>query len=220
VKRIVVSDIHLGSRYCREEAFLSFLKNAEYDELILAGDIIDFIKVPMFSKRIIDIVGSIDFSKDIYYIVGNHDISLKQFVGQKCFGINFVNELIINDCGKLIKIEHGDKYDKPIIRNNSVMSIVSVIHNILESSFGWNVTSWWTEREFKKRKNGSLWNIISSNHEYDFIILGHFHIPEKIIWENNLGKRITYVNSGDWVTHQTYLEIFDGDVFLKNYEQS
>jgi len=51
MKRVVISDIHIGSQYFKAVELLRFLSEVEYDELILAGDIIDFIKVPEFTDR-------------------------------------------------------------------------------------------------------------------------------------------------------------------------
>ena len=48
--RLIISDVHLGSFYSKEKELLQFLENVEFDELILAGDIIDFIKIPKFTK--------------------------------------------------------------------------------------------------------------------------------------------------------------------------
>ena len=48
MKRLVISDLHLGSTFSREEMLISLLKEKEFDELILAGDIIEFLKVPRF----------------------------------------------------------------------------------------------------------------------------------------------------------------------------
>ena len=41
--RLVVSDTHLGSDYSKERELLSLLETLEYDELILAGDIVEFL---------------------------------------------------------------------------------------------------------------------------------------------------------------------------------
>ena len=54
--RLVVSDTHLGSDYSKEEELLSLLKGLDYDELILAGDRVEFLRVNdisnIFSMRI------------------------------------------------------------------------------------------------------------------------------------------------------------------------
>ena len=49
--RLIVSDLHLGSANSREGALHELLSNIEFDELILAGDIIDFIKIPTFTVK-------------------------------------------------------------------------------------------------------------------------------------------------------------------------
>ena len=51
MKRIVISDTHLGSSFYRSAELLEFLSEEKMDQLILAGDIIDFIKVPTFTKK-------------------------------------------------------------------------------------------------------------------------------------------------------------------------
>ena len=79
--RLVISDLHLGSYHAKEEHIYQLLKNTEFDELILEGDIIDFIKIPRFTKtthKIINYLASLN--KKIIYIVGNHDVAFKEFI--------------------------------------------------------------------------------------------------------------------------------------------
>ena len=45
MKRVVISDLHVGSKFYKSKEILEFLKTEDFDELILAGDIIDFIKI-------------------------------------------------------------------------------------------------------------------------------------------------------------------------------
>ena len=73
--RLIISDVHLGSFYSKEKELLQFLQNVEFDELILAGDIIDFIKIPTFTKKTIKFVETLKSkNKPIVYVIGNHDI--------------------------------------------------------------------------------------------------------------------------------------------------
>ena len=60
MKRVVISDLHIGSWNSREKELVDFLQTVECDELILAGDIIDFIKVPTFTKRSAELFKIID----------------------------------------------------------------------------------------------------------------------------------------------------------------
>ena len=90
MKRIIISDTHIGSKFYKSEELLSFLKSEEYDQLILAGDIIDFIKIPVFTERCMEVFNVINCERDVIYIAGNHDESLVNLVGKNFFGINFV----------------------------------------------------------------------------------------------------------------------------------
>ena len=70
MKRIIISDTHIGTKFYRSDKLLKFLQTEEYDELILAGDIIDFIKVPVFSERCMEILSAVDYAnKNISYVV-------------------------------------------------------------------------------------------------------------------------------------------------------
>ena len=55
------------------------------------------------------------------------------------------------------------------------------------------------------------------NKDADVFIMGHTHMPEVVIWVNEHEKIKTYVNTGDWVEHSTYVLIKDGQLRLKNY---
>jgi len=47
--------------------------------------------------------------------------------------------------------------------------------------------------------------------------MGHTHMPEVVIWVNEDEIIKTYVNTGDWVEHSTYVLIKDGQLRLKNF---
>lgn len=220
MKRIVISDIHIGSQYYKSKELISFLKEVEYDELILAGDIIDFIKVPEFTSRALDIAKEINFSKSIIYIVGNHDTPLRGFIGSEVFGIKFLERYEFEESGRKFRVEHGDAYDSSIVHNKIFMSIFSILHDAVEKIYNFDVSTWWSTYQLKKRKLRRIWDILKLNKDVDVFIMGHSHHPEFIIWgvpnDNDISIK-TYVNSGDWVSHQTYVEIIDGIVRLKDY---
>lgn len=221
MKRIIISDTHIGSKYYKAKELHEFLSNIEYDELILAGDILDFIRVPTFTKRAVKIAESIDFNKKIIYIVGNHDTPLSGLIGTELFGIKFLERYEFQAGGRTFRIEHGDSYDEHYcIRNNIIMSIFSVIQNFVEEWFEVNLSDWFTTWKIKRRKLRRIWDILSWNNDVDVFICGHSHTPEAIIWVDENQNIKTYVNSGDWVSHTTYVEITDGVVRLKKYEQN
>tara|TARA_A100001011_G_C14319697_1_gene849920 strand:+ start:3616 stop:4281 length:666 start_codon:yes stop_codon:yes gene_type:complete len=215
MKRIIISDLHIGSKHYKAKELLDFLKKAEYDELILAGDIIDFIKIPSFSEHAIDIFEAIDYNKSIIYVVGNHDLSFEKFVGKEFFGIKFCKKYEFEDGGRKFRIEHGDKYDKGLVNYRFFMQMLSIIHDWFERRLNWDITSWYVKYKIKKRKLIRIWDILKWNSDIDVLIMGHSHCPEAIIWVDKNETIKTYVNCGDWVSSKTWVSISNGVVRLR-----
>ena len=61
MKRVVISDLHIGSTHCREEDLLHFIQTVECDELILAGDVVDFIKIPSFTSKTAELLKTLQY---------------------------------------------------------------------------------------------------------------------------------------------------------------
>jgi UDP-2,3-diacylglucosamine pyrophosphatase LpxH len=217
LKRVVISDTHIGSKFYKEDELYSFLESEEYDQLILNGDIIEFLKIPTFTEGCMKIIKSVDYGKEIIYIIGNHDKALANFSNKEMFGIKFMEEYEFEEHGRKFRIEHGDKYEKGIVHYRTVMKIISVFQDFLERYFNVDVSTWFNNLKINKRKIKRLWDIIDLNNDVDVLIVGHTHIPEAVIWIDENEKIKTYVNSGDWVSHATYVEINDGVVRLRNY---
>ena len=97
------------------------------------------------------------------------------------------------------------------------MKIISVFQDFLERYFNIDVSTWFNNLKINKRKIKRLWDIIDLNNDVDVLIVGHTHIPEAVIWIDENEKIKTYVNTGDWVSHATYVEINDGVVRLRNF---
>jgi UDP-2,3-diacylglucosamine pyrophosphatase LpxH len=221
MKRIIISDTHIGSKYYKAEELHQFLCEVEYDELILAGDIIDFIRIPLFTTRALKIAEAIDFSKPIIYLVGNHDSPLSGLIGTEFSGIKFLGKYEFQEGGRRFRIEHGDSYDREyFIQSNIIMSFLSVAQSYIENWLEINLSDMFTYWKIKRRKLRRIWDILAWNDDVDVFICGHSHTPEAIIWVDESQEIRTYVNSGDWVSHQTFVEIIDGVIRLKKYEQN
>lgn len=217
MKRLIVSDTHIGSRFCKKDDLLALLKTTHYDQLILNGDIIEFLKVPTFAPIVLEIVKNIDLTKEIIYIIGNHDISLSGFIGEQFKNVKFMDEYCFEEGGRKFRIEHGDKYETGIVHHRVLMKIISAFQDALELIFGWNLSSWYANLKFNKRKIKRLWDIMELNSDVDVLIVGHTHVPEVLIWIDEEEQIKTYVNTGDWISHATYVEINNGVVRLRNF---
>lgn len=217
MKRLIISDTHIGSRFCRKEELLELLSSRDYDQLILNGDIIEFLKVPTFTPMALKIIEAIDYSKDIIYVVGNHDVALANLIGQELHGVSFVEDYSFEEHGRIFRVEHGDKYETGLVHRKYAMKFISLMQDFLERTFSIDLTSWLTNLKIKKRKLKKLWDIIDMNNDVDVLIMGHLHIPEVVIWIDEDENIKTYVNSGDWVQHATYVEVNDGVIRLRNF---
>ena len=216
--RLILSDLHLGSAHTNELKLQKLLKETEFDELILAGDILEFLKRPKFTDTtaaLFDFVCNLD--KKVIYVVGNHDYAFNSFVGKKVGGIEFVRRYDFEYAGRKYRVEHGDDYDKGIVGWQYTMEFISFVQNMLERVFNIDLTTWWAKKQIKKRKLKKIWDIIKWNEDADVFIMGHTHNPEVLIWVDKNENIKTYVNTGDWVDNCTYVIIKDDQVRLRKF---
>jgi len=219
-KRLVISDTHLGSEYSKEEELLNLLQSLEYNELILAGDIIEFLRNPEFTKVTGKIINFIQtFNGPIKYIVGNHDDAFESFIDSHINGIEFLREYKFVYANRKYKIQHGDQYDVGIAKQRYLIRFVSSIQNIIERYFKINLSKWWSLKQIKKRKLKKIYDIVQWNNDADVFIMGHTHNPEVLIWLNKDENLKTYINCGDWVDNCTYVIIENGQVRLRKWEK-
>ena len=222
MKRIIISDLHIGSAHCKEEELLQFLSAAECDELILAGDIVDFVKIPIFSELSLEILHKIVSFPKVVYIIGNHDYSFDAFAGKSLNHIEFKEKYEFEEAGRTVRVEHGDRYEKGFWSKwseGALLKIVSLCQDWLERTFSIDLATWWANRALAKRKLIRLWDIIDFNNDVDVAIMGHSHRPEVVIWVDHQEQIKTYVNTGDWVDNMTYASLTDGVVRLKSYKK-
>jgi len=223
VKRIIISDLHIGSTHCREEELLQFIQAIECDELILAGDIIDFIKVPSFTSKTADLLKTLSRFNRVIYIIGNHDHSLANFINGTVGNIEFHDSYEFMDGNRKFRIEHGDKYDTSFwhtFTEGFLIKLISVFQDWIERTWDVDLATWWANRKVKKRKLIRIWDIINLNNDVDVFIMGHSHTPEAVIWVDADQNIKTYINSGDWLAHTTYVSIHEGITRLKTFEVS
>ena len=242
MKITIISDFHLKFQESSEDKlrrervilFLDSLKSST-DILILNGDIFDL--WVSWSKVIIK--GYFPILKKLadlneagirlIFIAGNHDFWFNDFLS------NYLNFEIYQDFffekidEQKIFVTHGDKYTandirykifRAVVRNKSVKTIFKLIHPDLALSFG-NLLSRSSRKRRDssstiKRKEEGLINFATSNFtKYDIIIMGHSHLPIIKKFNNKF-----YINSGDWLKHNSYVEIINGIPELKYWKNT
>lgn len=218
-RRVIISDVHLGSFSSKEKSLLCFLKSIDFDELIINGDFLDLIKCPNFSETTLEIINFLaTCNKKIIYIIGNHDSQLSNFANNSLLNIEFKTSYSFEYSGRSYFVTHGDNYDSGLVKYELFMKMMSVIQNFFEKTLKIDIGTMWSNFNNKKNKIKHFWSIVDSNISYDVVIIGHVHRPEVLIWVDKESRVKTYANTGDWVSNKTYIDISNGMLRLKKYE--
>ncbi len=238
-RTIIISDVHLGSKWSAAKEATRFIKEHSCERLILNGDIIDGWAIMRGSEEkwkrkhtaFVKAVLDISLDTEVLYIKGNHDDFLDRIVP-----INFINISVLGDyileCGdKRYFVLHGDIFDNvttsakwlsklgdigysALLMLNRFCNYVRLKRGLPNVSFASRI---------KQRVKTSVSQL--SNFEQNLadlarskrcqgVICGHIHHPEiKLI------DGIEYLNSGDWIESLSALaEDFDGNWSLLRVE--
>lgn len=218
-KTIVLSDIHIGSKWSKTREVIRFLQHNTCDTLILCGDIIDGWAIMRGTKvkwkrrhtDFIKLLLDIQHDTKIIYIRGNHDDFLDKVTPLSFMNITIVRDYIYTSGGKRYYILHGDVFDKI----TSSMSWLAKIGDVGYSLLLWmnklynyrrikrGLPYYSIAREIKNKVKASVSYIsdfekhivdIARKKECQGVICGHIHHPEI----RQFGS-LLYLNSGDWV---------------------
>lgn len=229
-RTIILSDIHLGSRYSSSDEVVEFLKKNKCETLILNGDIVDgwaLKRGGTWNESHMKCIRKfLKLSKNtkVYWIRGNHDDFLYDFLPFKLGNIKILENMdYMGLDGKRYLVLHGDVFDI-FIKDMKWLAHIG--------SIGYDLSLWLNKwynkyRKLRGKEYFSLSKLIKNsvkkassyigdfeNHmithaknlDYDGVICGHIHKAEISVIDG-----IHYMNSGDWVESNTALvENFDG----------
>ena len=239
---VVMSDLHLGTYGCHASEILNYLKSIDPKTLILNGDIIDIwqFKKSYFPKNHLKVIKKIiDLASkgtEVIYITGNHDEFLRRFTDFKLGNIELCNKKILNINGDKTWIFHGDVFDSSVqyskwiaklggkgydflIRLNAISNYILTKLDKEKYSFSNKIKASIKKAvkfigDFEKTASE-----LALENNYDTVICGHIHQPNNILVEQN-GKKVRYLNSGDWVENLTALEYKNKKWSIYTYDNS
>ena len=117
-RTVFLSDIHLGTRWCRAKELCAFLSAIRCERLYLVGDIIDGCKLgrrPGWLRAHNEVIrGLLKMSQrmEIVYIPGNHDTFMDAFDGKRFGRISVRKEAVHENAdGRSFLVVHGDEFD-------------------------------------------------------------------------------------------------------------
>ena len=240
VRSVFVSDVHLGSRGCRADQLLEFLRTVEMDYLFLVGDIVDLWSLrrsfywPQEHNDVLRmILGKAKHGTRVVYVPGNHDEELRDFCGS-VFGNLAIRRKYVHEtaAGETLLVMHGDEFDTAVKFSPWLARLGSHVYdftvvlnrgvNALRRRFGfpyWSLANW-----LKHRVKNAIEYIDSFERAaahaarrrgVDGIVCGHIH--RAAIREID---GVRYCNDGDWVESCTALvEDMNGHLALWNWTE-
>lgn len=230
-RAIFISDIHLGTRGCKADFLLDFLRYTESDKLFLVGDIIDgwrLRKTWFWTQAHNDVVQKVlrkaRKGTDVTYVPGNHDEFARDFLDHDFGQVKVVRDFIHHTVdGRKFLVAHGDECDGVMIYAKWLAVLGDTAYvTALALNHWFNVVRrklrlpYWSLSKYLKHKVKNAVQFIS-NYERamarmarergaDGVICGHIHHAEIRDIDG-----ITYLNDGDWVESCTALvEHYDG----------
>lgn len=230
-RAIFISDVHLGTRGCKADFLLDFLRETESDHLYLVGDIIDGWRLrrawhwPQAHNDVIQkVLRKSRKGTRVVYIPGNHDEFVRDYVEHDFGSVALASEAChVTADGRRLLVLHGDAFDGVVLYARWVALLGDTAYvlalwlnhwfNIARRRLG---MPYWSLSRFLKSKVKNAVGFIARYENtiaeearrrgYDGVVCGHIHHAEI----RPVGD-ILYCNDGDWVESCTALvEHFDG----------
>lgn len=229
----ITSDVHLGATPpAHRRAFLSWLDHAAEAAswIIVNGDLFDF----WFEYRwgvtrgyedvltkLRDIIGH---GIPVTLVGGNHDWWGGAYLRDEV-GVEFLHEPVVREiAGRCAFLAHGDGLGNGDLTYRALKRVLRApttcfAFGLLPMSVGdrlaaavsstrdrWNQ---WGEAHQQRSAAIEEWAVerLHADRELEMVLLGHTHLP--VVREVAPGQ--WYVNSGDWVFHQSYLTLHEGE---------
>lgn len=229
-----ISDVHLGTRGCKAEALLEFLRSHEFERLYLVGDLIDIwalrreIYWPQEHNDVIQkLLRKGRKGTEILYITGNHDEFLAGFHGNFASVTLRQNAIHLTADGRRILVIHGHELDT-VVQNLGWLAHVGDVgyRTLMRCNGAINFVrrrlglGYWSLSAHVKAKVKNVVSFIGKfeesvvryarEHEADAVLCGHIHTAAIRRIDG-----VDYYNCGDWVESGTALvEHFDGRIEL------
>ncbi len=214
--------------------------------LYILGDIFDFPALKgesVWPRHKLVVSRLLDLPKKgipLTYLIGNHDISMR---GIELFENGFTMTYCDNKQpfereihGKRIYMDHGHYYD-PLFQEH-IYDAMDFLRSLTGKAVDQRAVDFWrdvvrilqrnpktkTAPHERKGQIGvperflKIWEQAAEQllkrMRYDVVFFGHTHSPNII---EMLSKNQWYVNTGDWVTHSTYVVFSDKKIELKDW---
>jgi len=224
-RAVFLSDLHLGTRGCRTEFLVDFLKQIDCERLYLVGDIVDVWRLRKswywdeeHDEAIRLVLRLARNGAEVVYIPGNHDEMLRGWLGMELGGVRLQKEAVhVAADGRRFLVMHGDEFDG-VIRYAQILAplgdraydsavTLNRVFNGVRRRLGypyWSLSQW-LKRQVKEAVRAierfeTALAVEARRRGFDGVVCGHIH---------HAGMRrvggVLYMNGGDWVESCTAL---------------
>ncbi len=218
-RTIFISDVHLGTRGCKAEMLLDFLRRTESDTLYLVGDIVDGWRLkkhwhwPQAHNDVIQkLLRKARKGTRVIFIPGNHDEFARDYCDAEFGDVALRREAIHEAAdGRRYLVIHGDEFDGVVLYARwlavlgdwAYVMALELNHwmNVVRRRFGlpyWSISQYLKHKvknavQFITRFEQSMADL-AQKRGVGGIICGHIHHAEI----RSVGD-VVYCNDGDWV---------------------
>ena len=199
---IILSDLHMGSRYFKSQAFAGLLDNLpDIDELILNGDVLDRPHAKLASTHLqnLDRIEQLSFHHKVVWVRGNHD---NGYMPARLGKIEFCRRYTFDH---RILITHGDDFDNIMPRSRVFMKAFRLMHDlrvrlgarpvhVAEYAKKWKAF-------YRVLRNNIMLNAVNFAVEngYQAVTCGHTHFAEDMVVNG-----VRYINTGAWTEYPAH----------------
>jgi UDP-2,3-diacylglucosamine pyrophosphatase LpxH len=240
-RSIWLSDIHLGSKACRIDLLLDFLKHNHCEQLYLVGDIIDMQRMrnrfywpKSHTEALQHILAMARAGTRVVYVPGNHDDDFRVMAGSHLGPVEVHRETIHEMAdGRRLLVLHGDEFDSTL-RSSALASLIGCAgYGLLLglNRFSHRINAllgrpYWSLAQSVKMRIGQAAKYVARFQTaclqaareagLDGVVCGHIHRADLVERDG-----LVYCNDGDWVESCTALTENDrGKLELIHWGQS
>jgi len=237
-RTIWISDVHLGTRGCKADFLLDFLRRTESEHLFLVGDMVDGWRLkrswywPQAHNDVVQkLLRKARKGTAVTFIPGNHDEFVRDYLEFNFGEVRVSNEAIhVTADGRKLLVIHGDQFDTVVVYAKWLAHLGDWAYNFALSLNYW--LNWvrrrlglgyWSLSAYLKHRVKNAVSFIANFEQamaemarrrgVDGVVCGHIHHAEV----RRIGD-ILYANDGDWVESCTALvEHFDGHLEILHW---
>jgi UDP-2,3-diacylglucosamine pyrophosphatase LpxH len=240
-RTIWISDFHLGTKTCRADCLLDFIRRHESEYLYLVGDVVDGWKLKrswFWDQTHNDVIQKLlrkaRKGTKVTYIPGNHDAFARSYAGLSFGGVAVRQQAVhLTADRRRLLVMHGDEFDCCVMHAPWLARLGSVLYEFTIRLNHWfnriralaGRPYWSLSAYLKHRVKKAL--MVMDNFEHALVaeaqrrgacgvVCGHIHRAAIRRVDG-----IDYYNTGDWVESCTALvEHFDGSMEIVTWSHS